>query len=201
LLLPRTENGGSILYAMRPGRDAHFLPITTPEGLTAGQALGRIERLLHVPRLGATLIGTRDNGLWALDGDHAVPLPLPPEAARSFGPRGIAVVPYFDLPDQRAVVMQAGTGRWVLRHDDGSFEPLLDLRAGRGDDAPDWLDRAVGLADPNFVLLMSYWGARWLAEVDTAADGGSATTPARIRRVTPLMVRPARGYERPNEVQ
>lgn len=90
LLLPRIADGGSALYAMRPGRDPHFLPITTPEGLTAGRALGRMERLLHVPRLGTTLIGTRDNGLWALQGEDAAPLPLPAEAARSHGPRGVA---------------------------------------------------------------------------------------------------------------
>lgn len=199
LLLPRIEDGGSALYAMRPGRDPHFLPITTPDGLTAGRALGRLERLLHVPRLGATLIGTRDNGLWELRGDDAAPLPLPTEAARSHGPRGMAVAPHFDLPDQRAVVVQAGAGQWLLRHDDGHFEPLIDLRSGWGGDAPDWLDRVVGLADPKFVLLMSYWGARWLAEFGVAADGGSATAFARLRRVMPLLARPAPGYERPNE--
>lgn len=95
--------------------------------------------------------------------------------------------------------MQAGAGRWILRHDHGSFEPLLDLRSGQGDNAPDWLDSAVGSTDPKFVLLMSYWGARWLAEFDTAAGGGSTPPRAQLRRVTLLMAQPASGYERPNE--
>ena len=55
------------------------------------------------------------------------------------------------------------------------------------------------LTDPKFVLLMSYWGARWLAEFDAAAGGGSTPPRARLRRVTPLMARPASGHERPNE--
>ncbi len=77
LVVQRTVRG-SFLYAMRPGQDAHFLPITAPDGLNAGRALGRIGRLLHVPRLGATLIGTGDNGLWALRGQDVEPLPFWP---------------------------------------------------------------------------------------------------------------------------
>ena len=200
LLVAHSNGRHWSLYGMLPGQDPYFLPITAPDGLTAGRALGRIGPLLHVPRLGATLIGTEDNGLWALRGRDVEPLPFP-QAARARGDRrGASVHPYFDLPDQRAVVVRTSEGQWALRHDTGASEPLLDLLAGRDDGKSDYLVRAVGLADPRLVLLMSYWGGRWLAEFNPPSDGAGGDAPARLRRVIHLFTGSASSRIRQREI-
>lgn len=115
------------VYAFDPGTGQFRLIVptaTTRPGEAVNAAdFQTVRTIVHVERLGLTLIGT-DHGVFQLLGDRVQPL-------AGAGKREVGtVMGIIDLPVHHALMLAGGNGAGaMIRHDDGSIEQLVTTGA------------------------------------------------------------------------
>lgn len=125
-------------------------------------AFYHIYTIVHIARLGLTLIGT-ENGVFQLIGESV--RPLAGAGKHEVGP----VTTIIDLPVHRAVMLAGGSGDMagggpgaMLRHDDGSVERLASISKGPVGSG-DYIIKASESRQPGRIIVRS---AKTLIEVE-----------------------------------
>ena len=110
------------VYVFDPANGRFRMILPAPYTGPDGASFRFVNTIAHVPRLGATLIGT-DNGVFRLRGETVEPW------AGATGREVGDVHSIADLPVHGALML-AGSKDAMLRHDDGSVEKLFDTSDG-----------------------------------------------------------------------